>query len=136
MKQRHCLKEGCGSSSLSCLGYSTSKLLGVNERFLTSANFSIWRPLQRVTSWPLVLCDSRTIRPDDLVSCDIVRRRYIGETYFGKYNPEQKWHYNSNINRDDVILLKIYDSEPDVTGKGMSCRPIPPTIAVFHRLLD
>ena len=78
---------------------------------------SVWRPLQKVKAWPLAFCDARTVRPDDLVACDIVRRRYVGETYFGKYNPDQKWYYISDLEDDDVVLLKIYDSDPDVLGK-------------------
>ncbi|KAK1765102.1 hypothetical protein QBC33DRAFT_181399 [Phialemonium atrogriseum] len=78
---------------------------------------NIWRPLARVRSWPLGLCDSRTVKQDDLVTCDIVRRRYVGETYFAKYNPDQRWYYLSDMEFDDVILVKVYDSDPEVPAK-------------------
>ncbi|KAK3341828.1 hypothetical protein B0T25DRAFT_354280 [Lasiosphaeria hispida] len=78
---------------------------------------NIWRPLAKVRSWPLALCDARTVDPNDLVTCDIVRRRYVGETYFGKYNASQKWYYLSGMDVDDIVLVKVYDSDPDVLAK-------------------
>ncbi|KAK0701725.1 hypothetical protein B0T26DRAFT_528308 [Lasiosphaeria miniovina] len=78
---------------------------------------NIWRPLALVRSWPLALCDARTVDANDLVTCDIVRRRYVGETYFGKYNAAQEWHYLSDMDVDDLVLVKVYDSDPDVPAK-------------------
>ena len=88
----------------------------------------MWRPLGKVKSWPLALCDARTLKADDLVTCDIVRRRYVGETYFGKYNPDQRWHYLSDMDFDDVILLKVYDSDSDVAAKRESVPPPTPSL--------
>ncbi len=78
---------------------------------------SIWRPLAKVRSWPLALCDARTVDPSDLVTCDIVRRRYVGETYFGKYNQAQQWFYLSDMDVNELVLVKVYDSDPDVSAK-------------------
>ncbi|KAM0211144.1 hypothetical protein ACHAQI_005442 [Fusarium lateritium] len=77
---------------------------------------NVWRPLSRVKDWPLALCDSRTVKPDNLVTCDIVRRRRVGETYFGTYDPLQKWYYLSNQDANEVTLLKIYDSATTLSG--------------------
>ncbi|KAK3984664.1 hypothetical protein QBC44DRAFT_374905 [Cladorrhinum sp. PSN332] len=64
----------------------------------------------RVTAWPLAVCDANSLDPGDLVPCDIVRRRFVGETLFAKFHPEQKWHYLSGQNADEIALLQIYDS--------------------------
>ncbi|KAK0726357.1 hypothetical protein B0T21DRAFT_413689 [Apiosordaria backusii] len=85
---------------------------------------NVWRPLMDVESWPLALCDARTLDPDDLVTCDIVRRRYVGETYFGKYNPAQKWHYLSGMTPEDVIFIKVYDSDQTVPAQRKTSFPI------------
>lgn len=77
----------------------------------------MWRPLQKVESWPLAVCDSRSVDEKDLVACDIIRRRYIGETYFGLQNEAQRWAYLSEQMPDEVCLLKIYDSEPAVPAR-------------------
>ncbi len=108
------------------------------DRFL-----SVWRPLSKVQSWPLALCDARTVDPNDLVTCDIVRRRYVGETYFGKYNPDQQWYYLSDMTPDDIVLVKVYDSDPDVPAKRKSQRgSLGPRLLLFanawvtgHRML-
>ncbi|KAK4224665.1 hypothetical protein QBC38DRAFT_484888 [Podospora fimiseda] len=78
---------------------------------------NIWRPLDKVRSWPLALCDARTVRDEDLVTCDIVRRRYVGETLFSKHAPEQMWYYLSNMDKNDVALIKVYDSDSKVEAK-------------------
>jgi hypothetical protein len=33
---------------------------------------------------------------------------------FARYSPNYRWHYLSNQEKDEVFLLKIYDSKPDV----------------------
>lgn len=71
---------------------------------------SVWRPLQEVTSWPLAICDSRSVEQRDLIACDIVRRTYVGETYFGLHNETQRWCYLSEQAPHEISLLKIYDS--------------------------
>ncbi|KAK4172754.1 hypothetical protein QBC36DRAFT_196266 [Triangularia setosa] len=91
------------------MGEEAEKLLKGRVRVI-----NVWRPLADVRSWPLALCDARTVSPDDLVTCDIVRRRYVGETYFGKFNPAQKWHYLSGMTPEDVIFIKVYDSDQTV----------------------
>ncbi|KAK4201001.1 hypothetical protein QBC40DRAFT_278966 [Triangularia verruculosa] len=94
------------------MGEETEELLKGRVRVI-----NVWRPLVDVKSWPLALCDARTVDPNDLVTCDIVRRRYVGETYFGKYNPEQKWHYLSGMTPEDVTLIKVYDSDQTVPAQ-------------------
>jgi hypothetical protein len=78
-----------------------------------------------VQSWPLAVCDSRTVSQDDLVTCDIVRRRYVGETYFGKFNPDQRWYYLPDMEEDEVMLIKVYDSKSGVAAK----RKLRPSLA-------
>jgi len=76
----------------------------------TNAPHSIWRPLRRVTAWPLAFCDATTVAAGDLIHCDIVRRRFVGETLFAKHNPGHKWYYLSNQDVNEVAVLQIYDS--------------------------
>ena len=44
----------------------------------------------------------------------------MGETYFAKYNPDQQWYYLSDMTPDDIVLVKVYDSDPDVPAKRKS----------------
>ena len=58
------------------------------------AIIQVWRPIRHpVESFPLAICDARSISPDDFV---ISERRYpnrIGQTYAITYNPEHRWYW-------------------------------------------
>jgi hypothetical protein len=66
------------------------------------------------------MCDARTVQKSDLVLNDLVRRKYIGESYFAKYNSGHKWYYMSDQGSDEVAVLKIYDSEENSDAKCKS----------------
>jgi hypothetical protein len=82
------------------------------ERF---AIVNVWRPLfGPIEDAPLAVCDARSVRPEDLVACDLVFRDRVGETYALGYSPEQRWFYYPHMRRGEVLLLKCYDSREDV----------------------
>lgn len=60
---------------------------------------------------PLALCDVQTINEEDLVEADHVRKHYSGSNYYALYNPRYRWHYLNQQRRDEVTLLKMFDSE-------------------------
>lgn len=72
---------------------------------------NVWKPLKKVGSWPLAMCDSTSVHQSDLVATDLVRRKHIGESYYGVYSPAHTWHYLSNQQPHEVTMLKIYDSD-------------------------
>ena len=53
----------------------------------------MWRPIRHpVESFPLAICDARSISPSDFL---VSERRYpnrIGQTYAITYNPEHRWY--------------------------------------------
>jgi len=65
----------------------------------------VWRPIRHpVESFPLAICDARTVSPDDLV---ISERRYpnrVGQTYSITYNPAHKWYIFPHMRREEAIL--------------------------------
>lgn len=76
---------------------------------------NVWRPLfGPVEDAPLAVCDARSVRPGELVACDLVFRDRVGETYALAYSPEQRWFYYPRMRRDEALLLKCYDSRADV----------------------
>jgi hypothetical protein len=78
------------------------------------AEINVWRPIRGpVESFPLAVCDARSIKPQDFVPSDLVYRDKIGETYRFKYNPNHRWFYFPHLQRNEVILLKCYDSKED-----------------------
>jgi hypothetical protein len=74
----------------------------------------VWRPIRRpVESFPLAICDARTVSPDDLV---ISERRYpnrVGQTYAITYNPNHKWFWFPRMRREEAIVFKVFDSLKD-----------------------
>ncbi|ARQ02014.1 CmcJ/NvfI family oxidoreductase [Pseudorhodoplanes sinuspersici] len=78
------------------------------------AIIQVWRPIRLpVESFPLAMCDARSISPDDLI---ISERRYpnrIGQTYAITYNPAHQWYWFPLMRRDEAIVFKVYDSLKD-----------------------
>jgi len=74
----------------------------------------VWRPIRHpVESFPLAICDARTVSPDDLV---ISERRYpnrVGQTYAITYNPAHKWYVFPRMRREEAIVFKVFDSIKD-----------------------
>ena len=78
------------------------------------AEINVWRPIRGpIESTPLALCDARSIEAKDFVPSDLIYRDKIGETYRFTYNPKHRWYYFPRLARDEVILLKCYDSKED-----------------------
>jgi hypothetical protein len=78
------------------------------------AQINVWRPIRGpVAQWPLALCDARTIAPEDLVATEQRYRNRLGEIYSITYNPAHRWFYFPAMRRDEVVLIKGYDSAAD-----------------------
>ena len=59
---------------------------------------------------PLALCDGQCLASDDLVVFEIHYQDRIGENYFAKHSPDHEWWYYPLMTRDEVILIKQWDS--------------------------
>jgi hypothetical protein len=82
------------------------------------AIINVWRPIGTpVLNWPLALCDARSIDHNDLIASDLVYRDKVGETYAFSPNPAHSWFYYPELQLDEVVLLKIYDSNTDGTAR-------------------
>ena len=78
------------------------------------AEINVWRPIRGpIESTPLAVCDSSSIDPKDFVAADLVYRDKVGETYRFSYNPNHRWFYFPRLEKNEVILLKCYDSKED-----------------------
>ncbi|HLH76199.1 MAG TPA: CmcJ/NvfI family oxidoreductase [Candidatus Binataceae bacterium] len=85
--------------------------LRLSRRF---AEINVWRPLSGpVLESPLAICDARTIAPEDLIPNQLRYRDRNGETYSARFNPNHRWYYFPRMERDEVVLLKCYDSALD-----------------------
>ena len=84
------------------------------------AIMNVWRSIAEapVERNPFALCDSQTIMPDDLVVFEIRYQDRIGENYFAKHAPAHRWYYYPHMTRDEVILLKQWDSDGVLARTG------------------
>ncbi len=74
----------------------------------------VWRPIRHpVETFPLGICDARSLSADDLI---VSERRYpdrIGQTYAITYNPAHRWYWFPRMRRDEALVFKVYDSRRD-----------------------
>ena len=73
-----------------------------------------WRPIVGpVRDTPLAVCDAQSMAPEDFVPTDLIYPDRTGEVYSVRFNPEHRWCYISEMQPDEVWLLKCYDSATD-----------------------
>lgn len=74
----------------------------------------VWRGmLAPVARSPLALCDARSVAPRDLIPIERRHPDRVGETYHLTYNPGHRWHYYPDMQLDEALVFKCYDSERD-----------------------
>ena len=75
---------------------------------------NVWRSIAgTIYNHPLVLCDASTVRPDDLISVERRAEERIGELQVALHNPGQRWYYFPEMQVNEALLLKTFDSETD-----------------------
>lgn len=75
---------------------------------------NIWRPIRGpLRDAPLAVCDAASVAADDLIASDLVYRDRVGQIYAVRHRPQHRWYYVPEMQRDEVLLLKCYDSARD-----------------------
>ena len=75
---------------------------------------NVWRPIKGpLLDAPLAVCDAQSVAPEDLVPSDLIYPHRVGETYSVTYRPSHQWFYFRNMDIDEALLLKCYDSKTD-----------------------
>ncbi len=75
---------------------------------------NVWRPVRGpVLDSPLALCDARSFTDKDLIASDLVYAHVRGETSRVEYKPEHRWYYFSEMQTDEVLLIRVHDSAND-----------------------
>ena len=115
MRQSPFSRADCGS-----LGEAPPAITCTLALKMSDQAYSIWRPLRRVEDWPVAVCDGRTTKESDLVAADNIRRDFVGENMFAKHNPDYRWYYLPDQEKDEVLLIKIHDSSLEVESR---CKP-------------
>ena len=80
---------------------------------------NVWRPIRGpLRTMPLAVCDASSMRPDDFVACDLYFRDRVGEISYVAFNERHRWYYYPDMHRDEVLLLKCFDSDRAHGGVG------------------
>ena len=75
---------------------------------------NVWRPIRGpVLRTPIALADAGSVRPDDLIATDQVFPDRVGEIYQLAHGAEQRWYWVPRMERDEVLLIKGWDSLDD-----------------------
>jgi hypothetical protein len=93
-------------------------LLGDEAAQLLRGRFAVvnvWKPIRGpVEQAPLAVCDARTIDAGDFVPTDLRYRDRTGEVYSLRWSPCHAWFHFPRMAADEAMLLKCFDSAPDV----------------------
>jgi len=75
---------------------------------------NVWRSVKGpVLNSPLACCDATTLSDDDLVASERRAAERIGELQLVTWNPAHSWYYYPAMQRDEVLLIKTFDSATD-----------------------
>lgn len=75
---------------------------------------NVWRSIgASAERFPLAAADGRSIPLTDYVAVDIVYANRTGEIYHNMYSSGQRWFYFSDMQTDEAMLLKCFDSATD-----------------------
>lgn len=85
---------------------------------LLSRRFAIvnlWRSSNHapIETAPLALCDARSVSDGDLITVERHSKDRIGEVQQVIFNPEHRWFYYPQLQVDEALLIKTYDSATD-----------------------
>ncbi len=78
------------------------------------AIINVWRPIRGpVQDKPLAVCDAQSMTLREFVPTDLKYPDRTGEVYMITFNPNHRWFYFSEMQRDEALFLKCYDSRED-----------------------
>ena len=85
-----------------------------------SAQYNVWRSLAGGTQdVPLGLCDYASVAREDLLDCQAIfdpldrSPQWCFANYLLAENPAHKWFYYSDMTRDEAIVFKTSESDPE-----------------------
>jgi hypothetical protein len=87
------------------------------RRISRFVHYNIWRVISKPPQdVPLAVCDARTVTPADLIFADAVfnspnRPEWSFEGIVVAHHPDHRWHWYSDMTRDEVLVFKTNDSD-------------------------
>jgi len=93
------------------------------------AMFSVWRPLKTVRRDPIALSDCRTFPKEDYIPLNIVlptgtdgqaTGTHMEESFLAYGSEKHEWHWISNQQPDEVLIIQLFDTEAEKNGLGVA----------------
>lgn len=79
------------------------------------AVINVWKPIRGpIEETPLAFCDAQTLEQSDFVETSLEYADRTGEVYSLRFNPDHRWYYYPDMDADEAMLLKCYDSEAGI----------------------
>ena len=88
------------------------------RRIARFAHYNVWRAIsQPPQDVPLAVCDARSVTAADLIFADAVfnapnRPEWSFEGIVVAHHPAHRWHWFSDMTRDEALVFKTNDSDP------------------------
>ncbi|KAF2206593.1 hypothetical protein CERZMDRAFT_103257 [Cercospora zeae-maydis SCOH1-5] len=89
---------------------------------------NLWQPVSPITRDALALCDRRTVDEQDLrpweshpdpKQWDPKLPLPLSEIWRPMYNPKHKWYYASELQTDEALLIKCFDTKLDEHSRAV-----------------
>jgi len=101
----------------------------------------VWRSIAGpIQTMPLALCDAQTIAPEQLITAERRTKDRVGHTQCMTYSDANRWYYFPDMRRDEAMLLKTYESDPEnhggVSGHSAFTNPAAPADAEPRQSLE
>lgn len=81
-------------------------------------SINIWRPIVGpVETAPLAICGWDTLDDASLIPAERRYKDRLGGVLHLAHNPDQRWYYFPKMEREEIVLLKCFDSLDDGTAK-------------------
>jgi hypothetical protein len=81
-------------------------------------SINIWRPIEGpVATAPLAICEWDSINDKDLIVAERHYQGRVGGVYHLSYNPDQRWYYFPDMEREEIFVIKCFDSLNDGTAR-------------------
>jgi hypothetical protein len=75
----------------------------------------LWRPIgpRPVAQQPLALLDAATVAPAERIQINLQYGDRVGHNYYLAHSPAHRWLYFPEMDSDECVLFKCFDSAPD-----------------------
>lgn len=110
----------------------------LKQRF---AVVQVWRSIAGpIQTMPLALCDAQTIAPEQLITAERRTKDRVGHTQCMTYSDANRWYYFPDLRREEALLLKTYESDPEnhggVSGHSAFANPEAPADAAPRQSIE